>query len=92
MPLLLACCAVLRPRYHLTDGSVMMSDPSGPLELNGTWFVFPDGARAYGGTQPAFYRSKDLVNWERRVTNKQFSQTGGIAVLPNGFNRSSALK
>ena len=78
----------LSPKYHLNDGGQGQSDPSGPLAINGTWFVFPDQARACGPDNQdmgAVYTSTDLVRWTRRPTNIRFSETGGVAVTSDGI-------
>jgi hypothetical protein len=72
----------MSPRYHLNDGPYRQSDPSGCIEINGTWFVFPDGS---GGPQGgSVYTSPDLVHWTRRPTNIRFGETGGIGVTDAG--------
>ena len=72
----------MSPRYHLNDGGHRQSDPSGCIEINGTWFVFPDGS---GGPQGgSVYTSPDLVHWTRRPTNIRFGETGGIGVTDAG--------
>jgi hypothetical protein len=69
----------MSPRFHLNDGRYRQSDPSGCIEINGTWFVFPDGSgNGKGGA--SVYTSADLVHWTRRPTNRGFSETGGIGV------------
>ena len=74
----------MSPQYHLNDGPYRQSDPSGCIEINGTWFVFPDGS---GNTAGGFslYTSRDLVHWTRRPTNKGFGETGGIGVTDAGL-------
>jgi hypothetical protein len=69
---------VMSPRYHLNDGPYRQSDPSGCIEINGTWFVFPDGSHR------SVYTSTNLVNWVRRPTNIQFGETGGIGITTAG--------
>ena len=68
----------MSPRYHLNDGGYRQSDPSGCIEINSTWFVFPDGSKS------SLYTSTDLVHWVRRRTNTQFGETGGIAINEAG--------
>jgi hypothetical protein len=70
----------LSPRYHLNDGSHRMSDPSGCLEINGSWVVFPDGSSSEGGKSGAYFQSTDLVHWTRHASNIRFTETGGIAL------------
>jgi hypothetical protein len=72
----------LSPQYHLNDGGHWMQDPAGCIAINGTWFVFPDQARACdkGIESGAVFTSTDLVRWTRRATNRRFGETGGIAV------------
>ena len=48
------------------------------MQINGTWFVFPDGSHT------SVYTSSDLVHWVRRPTNIQFGETGGIGITPAG--------
>lgn len=68
----------MSPKYHLNDGNFHLQDPSGCIEINGTWFVFPDGDGAF------VFTSTDLVHWQRRKTNIHFSETGGIGVTEAG--------
>lgn len=68
----------MSPKYHLNDGKFHLQDPSGCIEINGTWFVFPDGDGAF------VFTSTDLVHWQRRKTNIHFSETGGIGVTEAG--------
>eukprot|EP00039_Didymoeca_costata_P005084 m.78312 g.78312 ORF g.78312 m.78312 type:complete len:705 (+) comp12665_c0_seq7:96-2210(+) len=75
----------LSPQYHINDGPHWMQDPSGCLNINGTWFVFPDEALANSGASGAVFTSTDLVHWTRRATNNRFHETGGVAVLANGM-------
>lgn len=76
----------LSPRYHINDGAHFNNDPSGTLQINGTWLVFPDQsvANGNGGQTGAYYRSKDLVHWTRVASTLGFSETGGIAVTASG--------
>ena len=73
----------MSPRYHLNDGPYRQSDPSGCIEVNGTWFVFPDGSGFTSGGA-SLYTSTDLVHWQRRPTNMRFSETGGIGITDEG--------
>ena len=68
----------------MNDGANRQSDPSGCIQINGTWFVFPDGS-ASSTSIGSVYTSVDLVHWTRRPTNMQFHETGGIGVNDAGF-------
>ena len=77
----------LSPLYHLNDGGQKQSDPSGCIEIGGTWFVFPDQSvacdEATGKRTGGVFTSTDLVHWTRRPTNIRFYETGGITVVPS---------
>jgi sucrose-6-phosphate hydrolase SacC (GH32 family) len=66
------------PRFHTILGHY---DPSGPILLNGTWHVFPDG----GGVKSAWshFTSTDLLRWTAHVSNAGAHDTGSVSFDPS---------
>ena len=69
------------PQYHEIQGHY---DPSGPILINGTWHVFPDGSTAPGNGWSHF-TSTDLLRWERQVNSTVAGgDTGSVSLTDNG--------
>ena len=61
----------------------LADDPSGPILVDGTWHVFPDGSTAPGKGWSHF-TSKDLLRWQRQANS---TVAGGKALpLPCVFH------
>ena len=68
------------PTYHTITNHY---DPSGPIQINGTWHVFPDGCE--GGW--CHYVSTDLLRWKQQKgsTFLANSDTGSLSVTEQGI-------
>jgi hypothetical protein len=66
------------PRLHPIHCGVY--DPSGTIAINGTYFVFPDGAPA-----DTHWASTDLLRWSLRSQSWFDGLTGGISATPSGI-------
>ena len=77
------------PRYHLVNagpnGSVY--DPSGPIKVNDTWYVFADGAGPGidGAPSGIHWESEDLLRWRRAGPGWWSGLTGAISRTPAGL-------
>jgi sucrose-6-phosphate hydrolase SacC (GH32 family) len=65
------------PQYH----TLSYNDPSGPVQIEGTWHIFPINGNWGHCTSP------DLLMWNcsHPSTGWQFDNTGGITVTPVGY-------
>ena len=69
------------PQYHEIQGHY---DPSGPILVDGTWHVFPDGSTAPGKGWSHF-TSKDLLRWQRQANSTVAGgDTGSVSLTENG--------
>ena len=66
------------PRLHTIHCGVY--DPSGTIAINGTFFVFPDGA-----PPNTHFASTDLLRWSARNQSWFDGLTGGISATPSGI-------
>lgn len=72
------------PRYHQVGGGrdghePDIYDPSGPIKVGATWYVFADGGSTH-------WESADLLRW-KKVTPGWFSGlTGSITLTPSGYH------
>eukprot|EP01047_Picozoa_sp_COSAG01_P117552 COSAG01_NODE_46225_length_402_cov_0.514851_1_plen_131_part_10 len=65
------------PRMHPISCGVY--DPSGTISVNGTFFIFPDGA-----PPNTHWASTDLLHWSLRNQSWFSGLTGGISATPSG--------
>lgn len=65
------------PRYHTIFRHY---DPSGPILLDGTWHLFPDG----GHPGWAHYTSTDLLNWKEHASAVANGDTGSVSFTEEG--------
>jgi hypothetical protein len=65
------------PRLHTIHCGVY---PSGTIAINGTFFVFPDGA-----PPNTHFASTDLLRWSARNQSWFDGLTGGISATPSGI-------
>ena len=69
------------PQFHEIQGHY---DPSGPILVDGTWHVFPDGPTAPGKGWSHF-TSKDLLRWQRQVNSTVAGgDTGSVSLTEDG--------
>lgn len=66
------------PRLHPIHCGVY--DPSGTIAINGTYFIFPDGAPSN-----THWASRDLLHWSLRNQSWFNGLTGGISATPSGI-------
>jgi sucrose-6-phosphate hydrolase SacC (GH32 family) len=92
------------PHFHTIQGHY---DPSGPILVDGTWHVFPDGNGKGGGKGWSHFTSKDLLRWtEQSNSTMADGDTGSVSITdgkqvvvlfpdndtPAGGNVTRALK
>ena len=92
------------PHFHTIQGHY---DPSGPILVDGTWHVFPDGGGKGGGKGWSHFTSKDLLRWtEQSNSTMADGDTGSVSITdgkqvivlypdndtPSGGNVTRALK
>ena len=68
------------PRYHLVNAgpSGDVYDPSGPIKVGDTWYVFADGGSSH-------WESSDLLRWKEVRPGWFSGLTGAITRTPAGF-------
>ena len=75
----------MRPEWCPVLHTIQGNDPSGPIKVGDTWFVFADG------TSAIHWESKDLLRWTTKGPGWWSGLTGAITRTPAGHYWASTM-